>query len=192
MSDIFSKDATLLQKITAGLFLAVLGITAYGIYVEILVDYRLFKIFLNIGVGSSAVLMLFAMASLLKAEGRLAKNLERQKQSKVTFFFVILISIPLFSVMFFVEGAPAIIHKLTAEPGELVVQVKRREGLHTEFESDACVKLHGYSNIFNNQICGLHSEDWDAVRPGDKIRLLGQRSFVAFSYEQYQLLDRDE
>ena len=95
-------------------------------------------------------------------------------------FLVMLLVIPIMSYFAFNKGLPACVHALTSKPSNMVVTVKDmlRSG---RFCSDA-VFLEEYSYFMNSRICGVSKAVWRELKPGDRIRLTGEVSFVGFTF----------
>lgn len=92
----------------------------------------------------------------------------------------------LFIFFTFIRGLPTALHYLSAKASVQAFTVEKK---YSHYEQAYCfggIRLQEFQFYLNREICGLQKQDWQQLKKGDKLLLLGKRSPFGFTFKQYQ------
>ncbi|MGF1725596.1 hypothetical protein [Photobacterium nomapromontoriensis] len=146
----------------------------------------------------SVVSALLAIAMLIvmfkqyrQPQSALRVYFDRQNTSprKVTLYCII--GIPVFFQLAFAKGLPVLLHSIISKPAIAFAVVEEQRFGYYNRGCNGGLYIQGYRYWYNNFICDISKEDWDALKPGDTLVLRGYKSLLGFDYQQYRVLNHD-
>ena len=180
----FIESSTLKKKI-AVCFLPILGLMLFSLFSPVLINENvIFTLSVVTAIASVLAIIYFVRESLNKTS-KLHEIINKQRVNPIISLLLLCLCAPLFLYMSISIGIPSVLHTLISEPGESVITVESklsdrhcRNGIYTE----------EYKYLLNGRVCGIKKTDWESLVLGDKIRLLGSKSYFGFSYDRYIIL----
>ena len=185
---IFGKNSTLLQKIFGSFLIIDIVLCFIAMFTEILVDNSVIQFMFWLGCFLSVVIIVLVLKSLSNQDSQIRKNIDAQGQSIAFTAVAVIIGIPMLTVFAFSKGVPTVLHMATSQQGEMIVTVSKKPFSYSRKRCQGGVNLKNYTYFMNDEVCGLKRTHWGTVRPGDRIRLTGEKSMFGFSTEKYKIL----
>lgn len=185
---LFGKNATLLQKIFGSFLLIVIVLCFIAMFTEILVDNSVIIFIFWLACSFSVVIIVFVLKSLSNQDSQIRKNVDAQGQSIILTAVAVIIGVPVLTVFAFSKGVPAVLHMATSQRGEMIVTVSKKPYSYSSKRCQGSVYLKNYTYFMNDKVSGLKQDHWLSIKPGDQIRLTGEKSMFGFSTEKYRIL----
>lgn len=140
-----------------------------------------------IGLGLSIPLLILSIKSLYTTGSRMRIQIEEKGKKIWLTALAFVIAIPFLTIVTFSKGIPILCHFISSEPGEIVVTVKRKSSSFSKRRCDGGFDVVEFSYFLNTEVCGISKENWVRLNAGDKVTLLGSKSFFGFMYDRYRI-----
>jgi hypothetical protein len=111
------------------------------------------------------------------------KILEERNKNIALTTLAFIIAIPLFTKLTLEQGIPNFLHLLTKEPAQITVFIDKKVSLKRCRNG---VQLNGYEYFANGRVCGLRKDILDILKPGDQLKLIGEKSLFGFTPTTYE------
>ncbi|MBU1052393.1 MAG: hypothetical protein KKC46_01010 [Proteobacteria bacterium] len=181
----FKEVSSLKQKVGVSLFCAIIGFSFFPIFSRVLVNDNVIVTFSVLAIIVYILTVIYFFIVLLNKTSKFHKNIEAQGKKPSLLLLGICFLSPLILYMSISVGLPSALHMLVSEPGQLVVTVKSKRSVRY-CRNGMYINEHKY--FLNNEVCRINKADWESLASGDKISLLGRKSYFGFSYDQYKIL----
>jgi hypothetical protein len=185
---LFKEDATKNEKLLASSLYLAFGFMLIGMFSRTLVPEEILIIFGCIGGIYSLIILSIIYYYLSIKNSQLRKNMESSFKRLWYVVFLFLFVVPMLSYISFAIGIPATLHFISSNDGEITVTVRKTTANYMGKHCVGGVYIKEYKYFLNDQICGIKRGDWDSLKPGNKIRLIGKKSLFGFTFEKYQKL----
>lgn len=185
--EFFLPGTPLLAKIGTSFFLVILLCGLIGIFVNVLIDTWLIDKLYWVAGGLSVVLILLVLAGLLNPKSHYRAQMQARIGSMWKLVFGMLVGIPLLMFMGICNGVPSVVHMLLpSEERAVVVTIDHKPSGYYNKGCNGEIFLQEFDGLFS-AVCGIHKDDWQQLKDGQKILLIGQRTMIGFSYNGYRL-----
>lgn len=188
MNLLFKEDATRNEKLLGSSLYLAIGFMLIGMFSRILVPEEIFIIFICIGGIYSLIILSIIYYYLSIKNSQLRKKMESSFKRLWYVVLLFLCVVPTLSYLSFAKGIPATLHFISSNDGEITVTVRKTTANYMSRHCDGGVYIKEYKYFLNNEICGIKRGDWDTLKPGNKIRLIGKKSLFGFTFDKYQKL----
>lgn len=184
MKRLFREGAWFSEKLVLISFGLSAIFSIYSIITNVLIEDALFIRLLLVATIYSIILVALYLRVFLTNHSGLSQSIKNNGKNPGVVITAIIIVLPLLHIPAISKGMPAAIHHLISENAEQVVTVEKT------FSSEYCGRgayIQEYQYLFNNEICGIANEDWELLRNGSRVLLVGRKSFLGFSYDKYSV-----
>ena len=188
MQLLFPKGATREQKVFIILLLSVAVFLPFVFLSNTLINENVVFLLAIIVIIASILSIVFFVRVLSDKTSVFLKNIRENRERPIIVILFLCLIAPFILYTSISIGIPSALHILLSEPGELMVTVKSKPSSYSERYHHGGVYVEEYNYFLNDKVYGINKTDWDSMVPGDKLRLLGKKSYLGFSYNQYEKL----
>jgi len=149
----------------------------YLIWVSLLISVAIYLLFIYLYLKVPDI---YFRRTMMKLENK-------YRHVKPTLFIFNFLIIPLLIIPIITKGLPLIPHYFVGQYTQYPATISWKS---SSFSSKHCrgrVELAEFPHMFNKTICGLKKEDWQTLKVGDKITLIGSHSQYGFFVSSYKL-----
>ncbi|WP_444909251.1 hypothetical protein [Microbulbifer sp. TRSA005] len=192
MDSSLEKRATLKHKIYACIAFGIACLLPIGASSELLISDEKARLLTFTSIALSIVLLTILFISLPRRKSTIREIIEDQKKSPLLMGIALTMGIPITIYLSIARGLPATLHFFISTHGSMDVTVSGKSSRYREKHCKGRILLSEYNSLMSNQICGVTKKSWEDLKPGDKLRLYGRRSFFGFNHINYTKLTDTE
>lgn len=183
----FIPSTPLGLKILSSIFLLCVFSSLIGIFFDVLIDTWLVNKLYWVAGGLSLVMLLMVSISLLNPNSEYRARTIGGVGGVWKMVFGMVVGIPLLMFMGVCNGVPTLVHLLLpTEQRAVVVTVDHKSHGYYNKSCNGELFIKEFDGFLSN-VCGIQKADWQQIKDGQKMMLIGQRSAIGFSYSGYRL-----
>lgn len=139
-----------------------------------------------------AATLLLMLLALHQQRTYLWRYLQQSGKSKTGHVLSHMAALLLFAPPAFALGIPSLLHLFASDSAQQELRVQAKAASY--YSAHACngrIYLTEYRQLFNDSLCDLPPELWEAARPGDYLLVDGERSLLGFKALNVRLRPAD-
>lgn len=172
-------------NVCAGLILVLIG---FGVLSDHLINRRIVVLLILTGVALSLIALGLIFKVLFSDKAAYRARMRAQGKSPLAGILAIIVMIPGGIIPAIYLGIPAIVNQITGEHMEVTATVYAKPLVYRKKWCNGSVHVVEFTVFTSDRICGLQQQDWEALKNGDKLTLIGRGSIFGFKLEQYKII----
>lgn len=171
------------------IFLVSCALAVANVFYDVLIKPPLAEALLWLAGIASGALFVWLVVLLFKSDAVYQQRAMTEGPRFICKYVVVLVLFPAMLFFGLYRGLPVTVHLLSATQQQVMaVTITKKPEQYGSHWCPGKVWIAEYTLPLNHHVCSLTHQDWQRITGHETLLLLGRRSSVGFSYQQYQLV----